>query len=83
MKRNKPQCDRLGNIYDACQWMLRFTLINSTETSIRSFCSFAMIFLHIKINKIVRLRKIMNKFDFCIFVLFTFCKIVLYYSKCI
>jgi len=39
MKRNKPQCDRLGNVYDACQWMLKFTLINNTKNSLRSFCS--------------------------------------------
>ena len=38
-KRNKPSCDRLGNIYDACQWMLKFTLNNKTEKNLTSFCS--------------------------------------------
>ena len=31
MKRNQPQCDRLGNIYDSCQWMLKFEVINNTS----------------------------------------------------
>ena len=32
MKRNKPSCDRLGNVYDACQWMLKFKINNQTST---------------------------------------------------
>ena len=39
MKRNKPTCDRLGNIYDACQWMLKFRINNNTEDNLISFCS--------------------------------------------
>ena len=39
MKRNKPTCDRLGNIYDACQWMLKFKINNNTENDLISFCS--------------------------------------------
>ena len=39
MKRNKPSCDRLGNIYDACQWMLKFKINNNTENDLISFCS--------------------------------------------
>ena len=45
MKRNKPTCDRLGNIYDACQWMLKFKINNNTENDLMSFCSV------IKVNK--------------------------------
>ena len=45
MKRNKPSCDRLGNIYDACQWMLKFKINNNTNDDLISFCSV------IKVNK--------------------------------
>ena len=45
MKRNKPTCDRLGNVYDACQWMLKFKINNNTTNDLTSFCSV------IKINK--------------------------------
>ena len=45
MKRNKPTCDRLGNIYDACQWMLKFKINNNTQDDLISFCSV------IKVNK--------------------------------
>ena len=45
MKRNKPSCDRLGNIYDACQWMLKFKINNNTKNDLISFCSV------IKVNK--------------------------------
>jgi len=45
MKRNKPSCDRLGNIYDACQWMLKFKVNNNTNNDLISFCSV------IKVNK--------------------------------
>ena len=38
-KRNKPTCNRLGNIYDACQWMLRFKINNKTKYNLLSFCS--------------------------------------------
>ena len=39
VKRNKASCQRLGNIYDACQWMLKFTLNNKTSNNLISFCS--------------------------------------------
>ena len=39
MKRNKSSCDRLGNIYDACQWMLKFKINNNTNDDLISFCS--------------------------------------------
>ena len=45
MKRNKPSCDRLGNVYDACQWMLKFKINNNTNKNLISFCSV------IKVNK--------------------------------
>ena len=45
MKRNKPSCDRLGNIYDSCQWMLKFKINNNTNNDLISFCSV------IKVNK--------------------------------
>ena len=38
MKRNKPSCDRLGNVYDACQWMLKFKVNNNTNDNLISFC---------------------------------------------
>ena len=46
MKRNKPSCDRLGNVYDACQWMLKFKINNNTENNFYSnnFFSFNYIF---------------------------------------
>ena len=45
LKRNKPSCNRLGNVYDACQWMLKFTLNNNSNRDLKSFCAV------IKINK--------------------------------
>ena len=39
MKRNKASCDRIGNIYDACQWMLKFKINNNTNNDLISFCS--------------------------------------------
>ena len=45
MKRNKASCNRLGNIYDACQWMLKFKINNNTNNDLISFCSV------IKVNK--------------------------------
>ena len=39
MKRNKATCDRLGNIYDSCQWMLKFKINNDTANNLTSFCS--------------------------------------------
>ena len=45
MKRNKPSCDRQGNLYDACQWMLKFKINNNTNNDLISFCSV------IKVNK--------------------------------
>lgn len=44
-KRNIASCNRLGNIYDACQWMMKFTIKNNSSTKLYSFCS------EIKINK--------------------------------
>lgn len=39
MKRNEATCNRLGNIYDACQWMLKFKINNNTANNLNSFCS--------------------------------------------
>ena len=44
-KRNTASCNRLGNIYDACQWMMKFTIKNNSSKKLNSFCSI------IKINK--------------------------------
>lgn len=44
-KRNNASCNRLGNIYDACQWMMKFTIKNNSSKKLNSFCSV------IKINK--------------------------------
>ena len=38
MKRNKPTCNRLGNIYDACQWMMRFSLYNNSKNKVDNYC---------------------------------------------
>ena len=45
LKRNKASCNRIGNIYDACQWMMKFTVQNNSSKKLKSFCSI------IKINK--------------------------------
>ena len=37
-KRNKASCKRLGNIYDACQWMTRITVKNNSNKKIDAFC---------------------------------------------
>ena len=37
-KRNKASCKRLGNIYDACQWMIRFNIKNNSDKKINTFC---------------------------------------------
>ncbi|MBF96160.1 MAG: hypothetical protein CFH34_01345 [Alphaproteobacteria bacterium MarineAlpha9_Bin4] len=37
-KRNKPSCRRLGNVYDACQWMTRFVVKNTGKAKITNFC---------------------------------------------
>ena len=44
-KRNIASCNRIGNIYDACQWMMKFTIKNNSSKELSSFCSV------IKINK--------------------------------
>ena len=33
-KRNKASCNRLGNIYDACQWMTKFIVKNRGKNNI-------------------------------------------------
>ena len=43
-KRNKASCNRLGNIYDACQWMTRFVVTNKGEDKISNIC------LYMKVN---------------------------------
>ena len=37
-KRNEASCNRLGNIYDACQWMTRFTVKNNSNKTLNTFC---------------------------------------------
>ena len=37
-KRNKASCQRLGNIYDACQWMLKFEVKNNSREPLKNFC---------------------------------------------
>ncbi len=44
-KRNKASCNRLGNIYDACHWMAKFTIKNTSQNKISKFC------LRMKVNK--------------------------------
>ena len=45
LKRNKPSCDRVGNVYDACQWMVKFRVKNNTNSKLDSFC------FKLKVNK--------------------------------
>ena len=44
-KRNKASCHRLGDIYDACQWMAKFTVKNKSKNKITKFC------LRMKVNE--------------------------------
>ena len=37
-KRNKASCKRLGNIYDACQWMTRITVKNNSNKKVGAYC---------------------------------------------
>ncbi len=37
-KRNKASCNRLGNIYDACQWMTRITVKNNSNKKVGAYC---------------------------------------------
>ena len=39
-KRNKASCNRLGNIYDACQWMTKFIVKNRGKNNINNLCIF-------------------------------------------
>ena len=45
-KRNKASCKRLGNIYDACQWMTKVCCkTNKGNKKITNFCTI------MKVNK--------------------------------
>ena len=44
-KRNKASCNRLGDIYDACQWMTKVVVRNLGRKEISQFCLF------MKVNK--------------------------------
>ncbi len=44
-KRNKASCTRLGNVYDACQWMTKVVVRNLGQKEISQFCLF------MKVNK--------------------------------
>ena len=37
-KRNKASCNRLGNVYDACQWMTKVTVKNRGKNDISKLC---------------------------------------------
>ena len=37
-KRNKASCNRLGNVYDACQWMTKVTIKNTGTKQITNLC---------------------------------------------
>ena len=36
-KRNKASCNRLGDIYDACQWMTKFVVTNKGKDKFQIF----------------------------------------------
>ena len=38
-KRNRPGCDRLGNVYGYCEWIAFLKVTNYTERKISYFCS--------------------------------------------
>ena len=44
-KRNKASCSRLGNVYDACQWMTKVIVKNKGKNDISKLC------LLMKVNK--------------------------------
>ena len=44
-KRNKASCSRLGNVYDACQWMTKVIVKNRGKNDISKLC------LLMKVNK--------------------------------
>ena len=44
-KRNKASCSRLGNVYDACQWMTKVIVRNKGKNDISKLC------LLMKVNK--------------------------------
>ena len=44
-KRNKASCSRLGNVYDACQWMTKVIVKNKGKSDISRIC------LLMKVNK--------------------------------
>ena len=44
-KRNKASCSRLGNVYDACQWMTKVSVKNLGNKKITQLC------LLMKVNK--------------------------------
>jgi len=37
-KRNKASCSRLGNVYDACQWMTKVIVKNKGKNDISKLC---------------------------------------------
>ncbi|MBJ57134.1 MAG: hypothetical protein CMP24_02700 [Rickettsiales bacterium] len=50
-KRNEPGCERLGNVYGYCEWVVVINVINNSNRPLKKFCSY------IKVNQ--------RKFDFC------------------
>ena len=38
VKRNNASCSRLGNVYDACQWITKFSIKNLSQNDLRSLC---------------------------------------------
>ena len=44
-KRNKASCSRLGNVYDACQWMTKVIVKNKGKNDISKLC------ILMKVNK--------------------------------
>ena len=50
-KRNKPGCDRLGNVYGYCEWIVVLKVRNYSNKALKKFCSY------LKVNQ--------KKFDFC------------------
>ena len=50
-KRNEPGCERLGNQYGSCEWIVVINIKNNTKKPLKQFCTY------MKVNQ--------RKFDFC------------------
>lgn len=50
-KRNEPGCERLGNVYGYCEWLVVLKIRNNSNKPLKKFCSY------LRVNQ--------RNFDFC------------------